>query len=249
MKKIITLLISLGSAFFLSGCVDEDMVVKPKTIEELQAVAGSVNDSERKNTPQHQTWDKFTFMSLTGEEDLTVMRKKAEEEGAIAISTSPYNERYLAVVVYTTDCEVCKQHAPMLDQMLGELPHRNLEGEGTDFIIIFSDVSAETENPDIDWVQNLANVKAYGNVVTACSGGACRQVFWPEKISPSAGAVLFFVDKENVMNTHRGTIWTEATLNYDAMQTEIARFMKLSAINFDAGVVGETDVAVGIEHW
>lgn len=242
MKKIITLLILLGSAFFLSGCVEDDiLVVSPKANEHA-------DDSEGENNiPQPQTFDSFTFKSLTGKEDLTVTRVLATEDGAVAITTSPYNERYLAIAVYTSDCEVCKEHAVLFDRMAGELPHRNLEGEGTDFIIMFTDVSAETENQQVDWVQNLAHVDAYGNVATACSGGACRQVFLPTKLGPAAGTV-YYVDKQDVRNTRQGITWTKNTLNYDAMQTEAARFMGLSPITFDAGVSNVTTVLANTEE-
>jgi len=217
---------SLGCAFFLSGCViDEALVVNPEPGYDDQAEDENSDDStQRHYSPQRHKWDKFSFRALTGEEDLTVTKREAQKEGD------------LAVVVYTTDCEVCKQHAPLLDQMVKELPRRNVEGEGTDFIIIFADVSAGDENPNVDWVENLANVDAYSNVATACEGGACRQVFWPTLVNFSSGAVLYYVDKENVMNTRRGRIWTEETLDYEAMKTEAAGFMKLDAIKFDAGV-------------
>lgn len=217
MRKIIALLSLL--LLTLSGCV---------MIE--YDLPNIMNDE---SVSLYQNYENFRFKSLTGNEDLEVSRS-FNDDGTISITTSKYDKKYLAVAVYKKDCEVCKIQASWLNKLAKELPSALY---GMDYVIIFADIFEDTYNKDVEWMRDLSDVDSYTNIATACSGGACQNVFTPHLGEPFVGGLYLF-NKDNMKN-HKIIKWNTANdpqEQYDSTVLKIADFLGLKPINFEPTV-------------
>ncbi len=227
MKKIFTLLLLV--MLTITGCV---------MIE--NDFPNIMNDED---ISLYQNYENFRFKSLNGNEDLEVSRT-FNDDNTISIETSKSKNKYLAVAVYKKDCEVCKIQASWLNKLAKEVPSALY---GMDYIIIFTDIFEDTYNKDVEWMRDLSNVEAYTNIATACSGGACQNVFTPHIGEPFVGG-LYLLKKDNIIR-HNIIKWdttTDPQEQYDATVLKIADFLGLKEINFDASVRPWENTDVGI---
>lgn len=187
------------------------------------------------NISLYQNYEKFIFKSLNGKEDLEISRT-FNNDGTISIKTSKYDNKYLAVAVYKKDCEVCKIQAPWFNKLTKNLPSKLY---GMDYLIVFTDIFEDTYNKNVEWMKNLSDVDAYTNVATACSGGACQNVFTPHIGEPFVGGLYFF-NKNNIRN-HKIIKWNTTDNpqeQYDLTIKKIADLLGLNEINYDVTIEG-----------
>lgn len=170
-----------------------------------------------------------------------VTRVSQDKADKLAISTSDYEQDYLAVAVYKKDCPSCQQQAPWLDRLAKDFPPDMF---GMDFIAIFLDIDENSNDKDVPWLRDLSNVQAYANAATVCAGGACQKVFIPSFVPLKAGTV-YYVNKEDVLITRKGLTWNStrsAEDQYETMRAQVADVLDLQPITFAPSINPWKDV-------
>lgn len=230
MKKLIALTVVLCGIFALTGCV--------KIEQYLPEVEG---EEDSILSPK---WESFTFKALADNENLVVERTPGDAS-RFTISTTPYEQtRYVGLAVYSTDCEACKMHAAWLDKLAGpNLAEGALPSNlyGMDYLIIFVDKFDNADTEDVSWVKNLSHVKAYTNVAAVCEGGACRKAFAPFTAKTPEVATMYYIDKSNLARTRQGITWNttdDQQKLFEAMRADVANYLNLQGVSFDATVEG-----------
>lgn len=219
MKKVFALTLALLGMLTFSGCVID---------EEISSL---LNES----LPAEGQWESFTFKALTGNKDLVVTNLSQKNDAELAISTSNYYQDYLAIAVYKKDCENSKNQAPWFDKLAKKFPPRMF---GMDFIIIFLDIYEDSNDKNVEWINELSNVQAYTNAATVCSGGACQKVFIPDFIKLKTGTV-YYVNKKDILKTRKGLTWDPAKdpeTQFQTMESQLADVLDLSPITFNPTV-------------
>lgn len=110
---------------------------------------------------------------------------------------------------------------------------------GMDFIIIFLDIYEDSNDKNVEWINELSNVQAYTNAATVCSGGACQKVFIPDFIKLKTGTV-YYVNKKDILKTRKGLTWDAAKdpeTQFQKMESQLADVLDLSPITFNPPVV------------
>ena len=227
MKKIMTLTTALCGLLLLTGCIEDKGL--PAPLQEF--LKDEVTQETTGNSPADTNWESFTFESLTQSGDLTVSKGQVTD-GEWPISTSKYTGDFLVVAVYSTDCELCQNQAPWLDQLAQDITS---SVSNVNFVVIFSDLFADSADKDVAWIKNLSYLDSYTNVTTACSGSVCRQVFAP-KIAEPMTPTVYFVDTKNVLRSWKAMDWDtvqDPQNLYLEIKNELADFMGLLPISFD----------------
>ena len=226
MKKILALTTAFCSLFILTGCIEREI---PVPLQEI--LKDETTQSTTSASSAYINWNSFTFQSLNESEDLTVS-KGQEVEGAWPISTSKYNGEFLVVAVYSTDCELCKMQAPWLNKLATEI---SASVSNVNFIVIFSDIFADSDNKEVTWIKNLPMLDPYTNVINTCSGNVCKRVFAPRNAEPVT-PTIYFVDKRNVLRSLEAIPWdtkqSPQNLFYKT-RNELLNFMNLQPISFN----------------
>lgn len=225
MKKVFALAWALCGMLTFSGCVMEDQL--STLLDET--------------LPVGEQWESFTFQPLTATQPLVVTRVSQDKADKLAISTSDYEQDYLAVAVYKKDCPACQQQAPWFDKLAKDFPPDMF---GMDFIAIFLDLDEDSSDKNVPWLNALSNVQAYANAATVCAGGACQQVFIPSFVPLKAGTV-YYVNKKDVLKTRKGLTWDStrsAEDQYETLRAQVADVLDLQPITFDPSVNPWKDV-------
>lgn len=222
MKKLFVWLVAMCGMLTLTGCVMDE------TLDALlpEDFAGELIAK--------QQWDKATFKTLTGSEDLVVVRDP-ENEKAISISNPDYDQDYLAVILLKSDCEKSKAMLPHLDKLAARMNKYHF----ISYVPVLLDVYEDSTGVDVEWINNLSNLEVFMNAATTCSENACQEVFLP-KITETLSGSVYFVRKNDITKTKKGFSWdTEADPQEQAkkMESAFVEFLNLREIEFDTPTV------------
>lgn len=216
MKKVCALALAFCGMLTFSGCIMDDQL--STFLDET--------------LPVQEPWESFTFQPLTATQPLVVTRLSQDKTDKLAISTSEYEQDYLAVAVYKRDCPTCQQQAPWFDQLAKDFPPNMF---GMDFVIVFLDIYEDSADKNVPWLNGLSNVQAYANAATVCAGGACQKVFIPSFLPLKAGTV-YYVNKKDISKTFEGLTWdstASAEEQFEKLRAEVAYVLDLQPITFD----------------
>ena len=226
MKKLLKLLVVMCGMLSLSGCIEDE------TLDSLlpEDFAGELI--------ANQQWDRATFKTLTGSEDLVVIHD-TENEKTISILNPNYDQDYLAVILLKSNCEKSKAMLPYLDNLAARINKYHF----ISYVPILLDVYEDSTGIDVEWINNLSNLEVFMNAATSCSENACQEVFLPKFTETLSGSV-YFVRKNDITKTKKGFSWDikgDPQEQAKKMESAFVEFLNLQEIEFNPPVVNPWD--------